>query len=430
VKRAVVFALLVAGLTLSACTRDPGEVVRLMIWGSPDEVKVVQGYLDAFRERHPDIAVQVEHTPDMGYHQKLQTLVRGGNVPDVMYVNNWQVPSLVRDGALLDLSDRIERDRAEVQPDDFYKEPFDAFRVGDRVYGICKDFATLVMYYNKDIFDKWDVPYPKAGWTWADFLATAKATTRGGDWGFLFETWAEVLFPWIWQAGGEVASEEPPRWLMGTPEHLDASAEGLQLLADLIHADKVSPPPSVTRDQGGSSLFQLGQVAMCTYGRWKHMDFKHITRFEWDCVELPRHRRQATTTFPVCYAIGAATRHPERAWTLVRFLTSAECQQAVANSGQAIPSRRSVAESEAFMSPRALVERGLTADGRPHVAQVPFGRFAPCFDAAPECKYVFTQGIEPLWNGTERDGKRITARELLLELQPRIEDVIRKSLGG
>jgi multiple sugar transport system substrate-binding protein len=430
-------ALVVAAVTaaLPACTRPPGQVVRLMIWGSPDEVKVVNGYLRAFREAHPEITVQVEHTPDMGYAQKLQTLVRGSNLPDVFYVNAYDVPWMVKAGALYDVAPLVERDRADVKPDDFFKEPMDEFRVGAGLYGICKDFATLVVYYNKDIFDTWDVPYPKAGWTWQDFLRVAKATTHEGkSWGFLFETWAEVLFPWVWQAGGEVAQNDPPKWLMGTPEYVDESSEALQFLADLIWVEKVSPPPSITRDQGGSSLFQLGQVAMCTYGRWKHMDFKHITKFEWDCVELPRYRRQATTTFPVAYGIASNTRDVEKAWTLVKFLTSPESQRAVADSGQAIPSRRSIAESDAFMRPRALTERGLSADGRPHIDQVPFGRFTPSFEAAPEAKQTkFTQGVEPLWNGSLRpDGKRYTARELLEKLQPEIEAVIAASLrpGG
>ncbi|MBX3467991.1 MAG: sugar ABC transporter substrate-binding protein [Planctomycetes bacterium] len=424
-RRARLAAALAAGAAAAAlvaalpgCTRDPGEVVRLMIWGSPDEVKTVNSYLAAFREAHPEVTVQVEHTPDMGYRQKIQTLVRGANLPDVFYVNEADVPWMVRDGALLDLAPYVERDRAEVRPDDFYRETWECFEVGGGLYGICKDFATLVCYYNKDLFDKWDVPYPKAGWTWEEFLETARRTTREGDWGFLFETWAEVLFPWIWQAGAEVATNDPPRWLMGAPEHVDASAEGLQLLSDMIWEHRVSPPPSVTRDQGGSSLFQLGHVAMCTYGRWKHMDFKHITTFEWDVVELPRHRRQATTTFAVAYGVAANTPHPDKAWTLVKFLTSPESQRLVAHSGQAIPSRISVATSEAFMTPRALVERGLTADGRPHIEQVPFGRFTPRFEAAPECKTRFTQGVEPLWNGTRRD-----ARALLLELQPAIEAI-------
>jgi multiple sugar transport system substrate-binding protein len=400
-----------------------------MIWGSPDEVKVVQSYLTEFRRVHPEVEVQVEHTPDMGYAQKLQTLVRGGNVPDVLYVNSFDVPWLVKDRAILDLAPLVERDRAEVQPDDFFPETFDAFRCQGGLYGICKDFATLVVYYNKDLFDKWNVPYPKAGWTWDDFLAAAKATTHQEDgqhdWGVLFETWGEELFPWIWEAGGEVATDDPPRWLMGDPEHLDASARGLQFLSDLIWTHHVSPPPSVTRDQTGSSLFELGQVAMCTYGRWKHMDFKHITRFDWDCVEMPRDRRQATTTFAVAYAIGANTRRPEQAWTLVKFLTSRACQEAVANSGQAIPSRRSVAESDAFMHPSALAERGIEVSGRPHVAQVPFGRFTPSFAAAPQCKYEFVQGVEPLWNGSRRDAKAILA-----ELQPKIEAIIDRSLGA
>lgn len=408
------------------CTRDPGEVVRLMIWGSPDEVKTVNSYLKAFHAAHPDIRVQIEHTPDMGYQQKLQTLVRGSNLPDVFYVNEADVPWLVRDGALRDLRPLVERDRAEVQPDDFYRETQSCFEVDGGTYGICKDFATLVCYYNKDLFDKWDVPYPTGDWTWEQFLATAKATTHQGDghddWGFLFETWSEELFPWIWQAGGEVAQDRPPRWLMGDPEHVDASAEALQFLSDLIWEHRVSPPPSVTRDQGGSSLFQLGRVAMCTYGRWKHMDFKHITRFEWDVVELPRHRRQATTTFSVAYGVAASTPHPEKAWTLVKFLTSPASEELVANSGQAIPSRRSVATSDAFMKPRALSERGLTAAGTPHISQVPFGRFTPRFPAAPECKTRFKDGVEPLWNGTRRD-----ARALLLELQPQIEAIIAAS---
>jgi ABC-type glycerol-3-phosphate transport system substrate-binding protein len=121
----------------------------------------------------------------------------------------------------------------------------------------------------------------------------------------------------------------------------------------------------------------------------------------------------------------------EKAWTLVKFLTSPESQRAVAHSGQAIPSRRSIAESDAFMRPRALTERGLSADGRPHIEQVPFGRFTPSFEAAPEAKQTkFTQGVEPLWNGSLRpDGKRYAARELLEKLQPEIEAVIAASQG-
>ena len=418
---------LLVGALAPGCTRDPAEALRFLVWGTPEEVRVVQGYLDAFAREHPEVPVQVEHAPSMGFRQKLQTLVRGDNVPDVFYVNEADCQWLARDGALLDLTPLVARDRAEVDPDDFFPEVFERFRLDGGLWAIAKDFTPLVVYANRDLFDKWDVPWPAPDWTWDDFLATCKALTHpeaegGADWGFLVETWPEELFPWVWQAGGEVAREDPPAWLMGAPEHLEASAAGLQFLADLIWVHRVAPSPSVTRDQQGSSLFQRGKVGLCTYGRWACMDFKEISRFQWDVLPLPRGRRPATSTFAVGYGVGRGTRHPERAWTLVKFLTSRASQEAVAHSAQAIPVRRSVAASDALRRPRALTERGIEAASAPFVDQVPFGRFSPRFAAAAQVKATFQERVEPLWNGTQRD-----ARALLEALQPDLEALIAQS---
>ena len=108
----------------------------------------------------------------------------------------------------------------------------------------------------------------------------------------------------------------------------------------------------------------------------------------------------------------------------MKFLTSRAAQESVAHSAQAIPARRSVATSDAFLHPRVLVERGLHTAGPPHTSQVPVARFKPRFSTVPQAKHEFQQGIEPLWNGTLRDGRRVTARELLEQLQPRIEAIV------
>ena len=416
-------ALVALGLSvLPGCTRDPSDVLRFMIWGSPEEVAVVQGFLRDFKSEHPDIHVQVEVAPPFGYRDKLQILFLGGNPPDVMYLDQDHLPAFADRGWLLDLEPYLERDRAEVDPEDFYRETFERFRYGDGLYGVCKDFTTLVLYYNKDLFDKWDVPYPKPGWTWDDFLDTAQRLTRGGDYGFLMETWPEELFPWVHQAGGRVSQDDPPEWLMGKPEHVDRSAEGLQFLADLVWRHKVAPSPSVTRDQQGNALFLRGKAAMCTYGRWACMEFKNIKDFDWDTVELPRGRERATSTFAVCYAAAAQTPKAEKAWTLIKFLTSKQAQQAVGNSGQAIPSRKSVANSPAFLDPAAFEGLGFEVDSTSYLDSIPYGHFSPRFRTAAEAKMEFSRGVEPLWNGTRRD-----AKELLIEIQPRLEKIVAES---
>ena len=427
-------ATLLAGLSgllaLAAapgCTRDPSTMLRLMIWGAPDEIRVVQSYLDAFKQVHPEIQVKVEHAPDLGYRQRLQTLLRGDNLADVMYVDQADLAWMAEQGGLMDLTPLVERDREELRPEDFFQKPFEHYRHQGRLWGILKDFATLCVYYNRDLFDKWDVPYPQAGWTWDDFLAAAKGVCREGDWGFLLETWAGELFPWIWQAGGEIATSAPePRWLTGDPRYLDGSAEGLQFLSDLIWEHKVAPGPSITRDQQGTALFLQGKVAMCTYGRWAHMQFRHIKDFDWDVVEMPRHpdRPPATCMFTVCYGIARTTRHPEKAWTLLKFLVSPEAQEMVAHSGQAIPARKSIAESPSFLRPRALAGREVAA--RPHFAQVEVGRFPPRFSTYARAEQYFVEAVQPLWNrppGDREPGKR-TAREILIGIQPTLEELV------
>ncbi|RMG19065.1 MAG: sugar ABC transporter substrate-binding protein [Planctomycetota bacterium] len=408
------------------CTRDPGDTLRFMIWGSPEEIAVVGGFLDEFRRQNPDIQVRVEHAPSMGYREKLRILFLGGNPPDVMYLGESDLPTFARKGWLLNLDPFIERDRAEVEPEDFYTPVFARFRTDQGTFGISKDFASLVLYYNKDLFDKWDVPYPKPGWTWEDFLDTAKRLThrteQGQDYGFLLETWNEELFPWIWQAGGEVASEDPPAWLSGRPEHIDACAEALQFLSDLIWKHRVAPGPAVTKDQQGNALFLRGQAAMCTYGRWACMEFRKIKDFDWGVVELPRHRRRASTLFTVAYSIARDTRRPEAAWKLVKFLTGKQAQLEVAHSAQAIPARRSAATSPAFESPRAFAALGYPVASRPHTDAVAYGRFSPRFPGAAEAKDVFNRGLEPLWSA--KDPRRRDARKLLLELQPRLEAIV------
>lgn len=429
-------ALLVAALlgligliAIPTWTRDPDQTLRFMMWGTPEEIRVVQGFLDEFRKEHPDIHVVVETAPAFGYSEKLRVQFLGGSAPDVMYLMQENLESYASRGWLLPLDDRLERDREELDPDDFYPSTFERFRHDGKLYGVCKDFATLVLYYNRDLFDTWDVPYPKPGWTWDDFLQTAKALSREGDYGFLLETWAEELFPWIWQAGGDVATVGPegPRWVMGDAEHLDRSAEGLQFLADLIWKHKVAPSPSVTRDLGGTAPFLKGKAAMCTYGRWACMEFRKIKAFEWDTIELPRHPNNppATATFAVAYGISGKSRQPDKAWTLVKFLTSKRAQRAVADSVQAVPARRSAATSTHFLEPKGFAHLSFTPAAAPHTDSVAYGRFSPRFRGANEARNRFKELVEPLWNGTRRD-----AKALLREIQPEMERIVRRDHAG
>ncbi|MDF1664268.1 MAG: extracellular solute-binding protein, partial [Planctomycetota bacterium] len=224
---------------LTSCTKDPknaefeGKSIRLrfMFWGDPAEVQTVRYYINEFQKETPGVTVDLIHQPSGVYRDNLRIRMIGQDAPDVMYLGLEDFAGFAEDGYLEPLDTFIAKDK-EFKPDDFYGKIYEQFRYRGKLYGVAKDFATLVLYYNKDLFDKWEVPYPKPDWTWDEFLETSKKLTHTGtpggtkdEYGMVLETWTGQWLPWVWQNGGRIVDEDNCKWLMGDPKYLDANAE-------------------------------------------------------------------------------------------------------------------------------------------------------------------------------------------------------------
>ena len=55
----------------------------------------------------------------------------------------------------------------------------EAYKTPEGYFGLPRDFQTIVLYYNKAMFDAAGVAYPTEDWTWDDLRTTAKATDAG-----------------------------------------------------------------------------------------------------------------------------------------------------------------------------------------------------------------------------------------------------------
>jgi len=350
---------LIALILFSACGKggkDDKDRLQFMMWGDAEERIAVDKFLADFAKKYPKIGVpKVIHLGSFAYWDKFQVLKSSEKLPDVFYMGAEELRS--HKDQLLDLTGLIKRDAAEVNVDDFYKVPFNAFSIDGHQYGIPKDFSTLVLYYNVDLFKKYGVNMPTDAWTWTDLLNAAnQLTIRKGNsvsvYGFQVETWASWLPAFVWANGGEYMDKANKKWLLGKAPYLQRNAEAYQFLADMMNKYKVAPDPMTKKGMGGEGAFAAGRVAMCAYGRWAVLRFKKINSFKWRVAELPRSPKtgkRASTVFATSYAIYKKTQKQEDAWTLVKYLTSKKGQLGVAKSGLAIPSRKSVAMSPAFL---------------------------------------------------------------------------------
>src|SRR5205823_1455309 len=145
----------------------------------------------------PNIKVQLESVPQ-DYGTKLLTQLAAGTAPDVFQVGDGDVAKLVSKGVIDDLEPYMAADKMDKSI--FFEGVYNVGVVNGKTYLLTKDFSPLVLYYNKDMFKKANVPEPKDGWTWTDFANTAKQlTVRAGDkvtqWGVqLPDNWGDYLW--------------------------------------------------------------------------------------------------------------------------------------------------------------------------------------------------------------------------------------------
>ncbi len=106
-----------------------------------------------------------------------------------------------------------------------------------------QNISSLVVYYNKKLFNQAKVPLPKKGWTWSQMVDKAKKLTKDLDgdgktdqYGLGVEASIIRLAPLVWSNGGEIVNSQknPTRLTLsgascpGSAERVPQAAHGLR----------------------------------------------------------------------------------------------------------------------------------------------------------------------------------------------------------
>ena len=103
----------------------------------------------------------------------------------------------VSNDLLVPLDDIITDDEElTAKKDQYAPSLLEGFTVNDSLYGLPNGTQTMVVYYNKHMFDDAGLEYPQDGWTWDQFRETAEKLTKDGVYGFCFPCTYFQLTPW------------------------------------------------------------------------------------------------------------------------------------------------------------------------------------------------------------------------------------------
>jgi multiple sugar transport system substrate-binding protein len=351
-------AIAVSGVASANAQADPSGNVSFMVFGDPAELAAYQGLVDAFESAHPTIDVELMHVPDQAdYRQRLGADFAAGTPADVVLINYRRYAPFAERGVLEPLGPYLASSDV-IQESDFYTEALDPFRWDGEVMCIPQNLSSLVVYYNKHLFDDAGLAYPSDTWTWQEFLDTAKALTKDTDgdgrtdqFGLGTEASIFRLAPFIWQNGGELVDNEssPTRLALDTPE----AREAVQWFVDLQVAHHVVPDATEEAAEDSESRFQNGRTAMFLNSRRGTPTYREITGFDWDVAALPNNRESAGILHSDAYCMPSSAENKEAIWTFIEFANSAEGQEIIARSGRTVPSLIEVANSPAFLDPEA-----------------------------------------------------------------------------
>jgi multiple sugar transport system substrate-binding protein len=408
----------VGGCSKRQAARDESGAVTLDFYNysNPEwRYYYTEKLIPAFERKHPGIKVRFnEAFGDRMYDGKLLTLIAGGVAPDVFHVVQSNYPSYAAKESVLPLDEFVAKD-TEFRLDDFFPKMAEAMRYRGKLVGLPSDFSTIVMFYNKDWFDRCDVPYPRNDWTWDEYLDISRRLTKDTNGDGRTDVWGTANQPvynrwpaWVWMWGGDVFNADATRCTMDD----EKSIAGFKFFTDLCLKERVAPRPDLTELEMFDDRFASGVTAIIPNSRYMYKRFLKTRKlsFNWDVAPMPRGPvTQATTFIWGGNCIFRGTKHPKEAWEFLKFISGKEGAQVTVEAGNAMPPYRATCEAE-FAHRR---DESVPKNDRAFLDAVAYGRVAPFPRQYPE----FNSAMTPLHEsfiglGTPEEACREFARKV------------------
>jgi sn-glycerol 3-phosphate transport system substrate-binding protein len=330
--------------------------------------KIIDGYVAEFNQQNPAIKVTPVYDGDYASTAaKVLQLAQAGTPADVAIVNAAAIYQMTDADVAIPLDDLIAQSGGDAYIKDFYPAFLANSQMGGHTWSIPFQRSTLVLYYNKDLFQQAGLEQPPQ--TWDELVQDAQKLTAKDASGNVSRY--GVGFPssgtayWEFQALAIEAGQNVFDNNAGNKVFFNApaSVEALQFMIDLNKKYDVSPPGAVNWDTLPSD-FAAGKFAMIYHSTGSLTSVLKSAQFNVGVAFLPKKQQFGTPTGGGNLYVmkGIPADHQAAAWKLVQWLSTPEREaQWSIDSGYVAP-RKSAYETQALKDytakyPQALVAR-------------------------------------------------------------------------
>ena len=257
----------------------------------------------------------------------------GGKPDDVLYVSTDQLAGWAKNGSLEAYGDQLANKA------DFYPGLVSAFTYEDKFYCAPKDFSTLALVINTEMWAEAGLTDADVPTTWDQLEVVAKKLTKGKRVGLAFGPELQRVGVFLSQAGGGLLSADGQAQANSQP-----NIDGLTYVKKLIN-DGVAAFSSDLGAGWGGEAFGKKMAAMVIEGNWITGAMKNdYSGVEYIVAELPAGTQQGTLQYTNCWGIAADGDNKAAAIDLATYLTATDQQLTFAKEFGVMPSVQSAAE--------------------------------------------------------------------------------------
>ncbi|MDR1771959.1 MAG: sugar ABC transporter substrate-binding protein [Hungatella sp.] len=310
------------------------KVLSVTTWDY-DTAPTFQAVVDAYMAKNPNVEINVIDTSADEYNNSLGISLSAAQPdPDVIWVKDMgSMLQMADKNQLLPLDDFMKKDNVDLS---VYNGAAEQLQYNGATYGLPYRSDWYVLYYNKDLFDAAGVAYPSNDMTWDEYDALAAKLTSGEGsskvYGGHNHIWQALVSNWAVQDGKHTVVEKDYSFLK--PWYEEALS-----LQDNGYIQDFSTLK--TGNIHYSSVFKNQQCAMMPMGTWFIATMiqsraSDETSFNWGIARIP-HPADTEAGYTVGaltpVGISAYTDEPDLSWDFVKFATSEEAANILAEQG-------------------------------------------------------------------------------------------------
>ena len=321
-----------SGFSSGGGTQDNTKPLSILIGSSGDaETASVKAEVAAW-SKTSGIKATVTVASDL--NQQLAQGFSSGKPADVFYLSTDALAGYAANGSLYSYGDKLPN------KSDFYPNLVKSFTFDNKLVCAPKDFSTLQLIINTDLWQKAGLTDSDIPTTWDQLQTVATKLTTGNQTGLVIGGEYARIGAFMTQAGGNLMNADSTKATADS----DANVKALDYVKQNLTAGDFKFAADVGAGWGGEAFGkQLG--VMTIEGNWitgsQTADYPNI---KYKVAPLPKGPAGAgTLQFSNCWGIAADSANKTGALDLVKQLTTKSDQLAFAKAFGVMPSIQSAA---------------------------------------------------------------------------------------